>query len=105
MTTIAKFGKELGEWADTTFPGHRTTMRCLLHLREEVNELIDAPDDRSEFADAFMLLLDAARKAGITPDDLIRAGYGKLEICRQRQWGPPDENGVIRHTKSPHLNT
>lgn len=97
MTSIAKFGKLLGEWADTTFPGQRTTMRCLLHLKKEVEEVIAEPDDRMEYADCFMLLLDAARKAGISPDDLIKVSYEKLEICKKRKWKAPDKDGVILH--------
>ena len=42
-------------------------------------------------------VLGLANKHGI---DITTAVLDKLEICRKRDWGTPDENGVIRHL--PH---
>ncbi len=96
MTSIREFEQKLGEWADAQF-GAGDQMRCLKHLRHEVGELIAAPYDRMEYADCFMLLVDAYRRAGGNADDLIQASYEKLEICKKRKWGKPDAEGVIRH--------
>lgn len=73
---------------------------ALYHLLEEVEEeLIPAPDDITEYADAFLLLLDALRRAGYTFDDLLRASMDKIEVNKNREWAGPDENGVSRHIK------
>lgn len=54
---------------------------------------------RFEFADVFMLLLDAARKRGFMAEDLIQVTRLKLEVNRRREWGKPDKNGVVEHIR------
>lgn len=99
MTNIQKFATDLAAWADANFPNSGPT-RCIDHLAEEVEEIKAAPHDRMEYADAFMLLLDAYRRAGLgTVDDLIRDASIKLEECKKRVWLPPDSAGIIRHQK------
>jgi hypothetical protein len=89
-----------GEWSDATFGADRTGLPALHHLREEVGEVIDHPDDLLEWADCLMLLLDAARRRGIPIADLMSAAVVKLDICKRRQWGEPDENGVVHHVEA-----
>jgi hypothetical protein len=72
---------------------------ALYHLSEEVRETIDNPEDRMEWGDMFILLLDAWRRNGGTLEDLIDAGNEKLQICKTRKWGEPDGNGVRKHIK------
>ena len=52
-----------------------------------------------EFADCFMLLLDAASHYDLTAEELIEVTVTKLEINRQRKWGKPDKNGVVEHIR------
>jgi hypothetical protein len=99
MTKIQQLQDDIAYWSDSTFGCNRSPMGCLNHLVFEVQELIDAPTDRMEYADCFMLLLDAYRMAGYNADDLIDAGIEKLEICRLREWEPVNENGVSMHVK------
>jgi len=112
---------EVGSWSDDTFGSGQRSPAILHHLAKEIPELLDAIGDydlgcndyrtsvsemmerhrkmRFEFADAFMLLLDAARKRGFTAEDLIQVTRLKLEVNRRREWGKPDENGVIEHIR------
>jgi len=52
-----------------------------------------------EFADCFMLLMDAAAHYPITMDAACAAIKRKLEINKKRKWGKPDKNGVCKHIK------
>ena len=55
-----------------------------------------------EFADCFILLLDAARKEGLFAKDILKAIVNKMEINKARKWGKPDENGVMEHIRNNH---
>ncbi len=101
MTTrIQQLQNEIANWSDATFGAKRPATRPLNHLAKEIRELIEAPEDRMEYADCLILLLDAYRMAGGSADDLIEACYQKLEINKEREWGKPDENGVVEHIRS-----
>lgn len=86
-------------WSDATFGTEYGSGKKLHHLKQEVDELIDAPKDLYEYADAALLLFDAARTEGYTLNDIYYAMSAKLAINRNRTWGPPDENGVRHHVK------
>ena len=66
-------------------------------LCREIQEAIDTPYDLGEYADMYILLLDAAYSAGITVTFLEAAAEHKFLINQQRTWGEPDENGVVEH--------
>ena len=87
---------KIGGFTDETF-GESTVASKMAHLREELDEVVAAPDDRMEWADCMILLLDAARRAGLSMDDLHQAIEDKMEINLKREWGEPDEDGVVRH--------
>lgn len=97
---IQRLQDEIGEWADATFGRHDGPDIAIAHLRKEVDELAENADDRLEYADCLMLVLDAYRKAGGSADDLITAAFQKHEINRLREWGEPDEDGVVEHVRS-----
>ena len=91
-----------GEWSDETFgdswsDGAKAGVPSLLHLREEVDELIASPGDLEEWADVFLLFLDASRRRRISIHDILEAARVKHEINKSRNWGEPDENGVVHH--------
>ena len=69
----------------------------LVHLKREVDELIQAPDDAHEWADCLLLILGAASKAGFTPETLLRHADAKMEINESRSWGEPDADGIHHH--------
>jgi NTP pyrophosphatase (non-canonical NTP hydrolase) len=109
MEEFTKFIKEVTEWQDKTFPG-ANSLSNLAHLIEEIVELKDAivssayegPKNHSirmEYADCFLLLFGAASKSGFDPKDVFDAMREKMEINKNRKWGSPDENGVVRHIK------
>jgi len=87
------------EWSNNTFGEGRHPNGPLKHLAKEVEETLAMPYDRMEYADMFLLLLDAWRNAGNPIEDLITVAQDKLNINKQRTWGPLDADGISMHRK------
>ncbi len=102
------------KWADEAFGKERTCLAPLYHLKEEVNELIDAIEELQisdnkvksmdnvlkEFADCYILLNNAASKYGLSYGDLLSVAEAKMVINKSRKWEQKgDENGVHHHIK------
>ena len=102
MTQLQKLMDALVAWSDGQFgTGDRTIGMLLGDDSTYVDELTDQIDKTDmEFADCFMLLLDAASHSYIDAEQLIGLSYKKLEINKNRRWGEPDENGVVEHVKT-----
>ena len=106
-----------GSWSDATFGVSENSFSTLWHLLSEVKELIEEVERvevltkvgkidkqdinafHDEWADVWTLVLDAARKDGISVEELNRFGFRKLRINKNRSWHAPDENGVCRRIK------
>ena len=99
MTEFQRFQIEAHRWADSVFGELRPPDGAVAHLLKEVGELSDHPYDDMEYADCLMLILDAASNAGIGADNLLNTCWEKLSINRAREWGKPDENGVVEHVR------
>ncbi len=87
---------DIGIFTDKTF-GQSTLLSKMTHLQDEIEEILASPDDKMEWADCLILFLDAARRTGMDMDVLYNAVQDKMEINKNRKWGEPDENGVVRH--------
>ncbi len=92
---------KLFEWSSATFgtPQERGPEGPLNHLRKEINEAIDDPDDIVEFADMYMLLSDAASRAGHSMSDVLYASIEKLLVNKKREWGPINADGFSEHVR------
>lgn len=119
MKELQSLMNDIQAWSDATFGELQRTPGIINHLKKEVSELSDAVELyqqnntcvdaqtsnallRSvffEFADCFMLLLDAAKHMEISADVLMFFTRQKLEINKNRKWGKPDANGVVEHVK------
>lgn len=81
-------------FANRTFGSGRERRPSIIeHLKDELIELGDEPNDVEEMADVFLLL--AHLSDGV---DLAGAVRAKLTKNLNRTWGKPDERGVVRHT-------
>jgi len=101
LTNLKKFNnfiEDRNKFSNVTFgtPQERDCLGPLRHLQDEVVELIENPDDPSEWADCMLLLLDAAWRKGHTIDDLLEFAIEKLEINKKRKWKKKD-NGIYKH--------
>jgi hypothetical protein len=118
MEKIQTLQFDIQKWSDETFGKHRIATPIVYHLKKEVDELIEKLEDwhkgqygsmevcaeklheiKMEFADCFMLLIDAAAHFPLTMDAIYKATEEKLEINKNRKWGQQDENGVIEHIR------
>lgn len=91
---------ELREWSEATFGSdkERGPLGALKHLELEAREAQDAPGDPEEYADCFLLILDASRRAGIKPMQLMEHAKAKLEVNKRRQWPKPtSETEPVEH--------
>lgn len=93
----SQFQEEVSTWAAETFP-HQTPQSKIAHLRKEIEELAEAPDDGEEMADCFILLLNLAEMAGV---NLMAEAQRKMGINRNRKWDEPDADGVCHHVAEP----
>lgn len=93
-----KLWDDITEWQDKQFPTS-TVETKLKHLKKEVGELLDSPRDHMEYADCFLLLIGAARKAGLDLGAVISTIREKLEINKKRKWGKPNKDGFTEHIK------
>lgn len=89
------------KWSQETFgtDTERGPMGALKHLEKEAREAQASPSDPSEYADCFLLILDAARRAGITPIELIEHAQAKMEINKKRVWPKPTSDEPVEHVR------
>ena len=81
------------EWSQATFGSDLTRgpIGALKHLEREAREAAENPTDPMEYADCLLLILDAARRAGIKPMQLVEHAQAKMKINRSREWPKVDE--------------
>ena len=98
---LSSLAKDQSEWSQATFgtDQERGPLGALRHLEKEAVETQAAPDDIEEYADCFLLILDAARRAGISPLQLIEAAQRKMVINRQRTWPRPVDDHPVEHVR------
>lgn len=120
LVDLNKFQKEHGEWANSVFGTGRGPMGPLNHLKEEINELEKAlvmvtysdvneqptemvaqlqADALEEYADCFLLLINSAFMQGIDMRTLMQAAAEKFEVCKNREWGPVNDEGFAEHIR------
>lgn len=79
---------EHSRWSQATFgtDQERGPIGPLKHLAKEAQEAQNSPNDPLEYADCLLLVLDASRRAGIKPIELMKYALQKLEINKNRKW-------------------
>ena len=113
------FWNAQAEWSQATFGSdtERGPLGALKHLEKEAREaqveakwvqenpekfdgLISKTQDlRTEIADCLFLTLDAARRSGMTLDDLLDTAFAKLEINKSRKWNKPTSDNPVEHVR------
>lgn len=103
--------EDIVQWQKETFP-KSTDVSKLVHLEEELEELAKAILDedhavdfekeravRMEYADCFLLLFGSAACYGLSYEQICKSIDEKVAINKERKWGNPDKNGVVKHVK------
>jgi hypothetical protein len=98
---LSSLAQDQSEWSQATFgtDQERGPLGALRHLEKEAVETQAAPDDIEEYADCFLLILDAARRAGISPLQVIEAAQRKMVVNRQRTWPRPIDDQPVEHVR------
>lgn len=105
MTDLQKLIDEVSKSTSSLYPNERTSLALSNHLQKEAVELIQAiksgveNDIYEELADCLILILNIATKYEIDANKLTKNVKDKLENCKKRKFGDPDENGIIEHIK------
>lgn len=102
MSDLQKLYQEFSDWSQKTFQSdsERGPTGPINHLKKEIEELAANPTDRMEYADCFLLLVDAYRRAGLGDiSSLIKDVRAKFEICKERKWGEINKDGFYQHIK------
>ena len=86
------------QWMNKAMPDV-TLGSCLGHLVKEVAEIVESPDDITEYADVYLLLLSAMTKANIDIQDVVAEAWAKLEVNKKRTWIKQPE-GHYEHDRS-----
>lgn len=89
---------EVAVWANSIF-GNSTLHAKMEHLRKETIEVEENPDNHHEWADVFLIFLHGLAAQGISMDDLYKVTRIVFEIVKEREWGEPDEHGVVEHIR------
>lgn len=111
---IADLVHSQSEWSQKTFGSdeERGPIGALRHLEIEARETCEewrffrsGKSDRQsvneEFADCFLLLLDASRRAGLSFRELLDAAIAKHEKNKRREWPKIEAGGEspVLHVK------
>lgn len=96
---IESLSREHAEWSQATFgsDAKRGPIGPLRHLAKEAQEAAEKPGDIVEYADCLLLVLDASRRAGFKPMELLRATYAKLQVNKRRQWPTAPSDEPVEH--------
>lgn len=100
-TKLWRLYREHAAWSQVTFGSdhERGPQGALKHLAKEAGEASESPGDWSEYADCLLLTLDAARRAGLTLENLLDAALEKMAVNRSRKWPTPVEGEPCEHVE------
>jgi len=100
---LIKHLERQSKFSEATFgPGPRAEGICD-HIRKELAEIADAPDDLTEWVDVVILALDGAWRAGYTPEEIAAAIEAKQTKNEGRQW--PDWRTAAPGKAIEHVRT
>lgn len=89
--------KEL--WSRETFGEGERTEGVVKHIQKELEEILAAPHDLTEWVDVMLLAMDGFWRAGGNSALLLEALKAKQEINYQRKWGPNRPGEPTFHVK------
>lgn len=104
MFDIKKFLEDQKSWSEIQFGKGRRTIGICNHIRSELVEIEDNPDDLEEWIDVLLLAFDATWRLGATPEDVVRTLLKKQrENMEKRKWGDiPPEDEPSFHLQREH---
>lgn len=94
--------KQQKEWSIKTFGEGQRVEGVLKHIEKELAEIREHPQDLTEYIDVIILAMDAAWRAGFTPDEIETELRRKQLQNTLRKWPPINPNNhddAIEHIK------
>ncbi len=102
--SFAKIWQEHEDWSYDVFggPDVKGPIGPIKHLGKEQKELLENPDDPSEYADCMFLIMDAARRQGLGLQGLLKAMADKQRILWARDYraDPNNPDEPVEHQRS-----
>lgn len=103
-TSFHDLARDHAEWSRETFGDDesRGPMGALKHLEKEAVEAQQAVGTHAineELADCLLLLLDASRRSGVKPLQLVKAAQEKMEKNKARTWLQPIADEPVEHVR------
>ncbi|HEY8389214.1 MAG TPA: dATP/dGTP pyrophosphohydrolase domain-containing protein [Parasegetibacter sp.] len=108
MNDIYQLCDEIFTWQSEVFgSGQKRVLPTLRHLSKEITTEIIEPMGAGkipenlpeEYADCFILLINALYNSGYTFKDLELFVRRKFAINKARKWSKPNEEGIIEHVR------
>lgn len=100
---LIAFLKQYHIFSQNTFGPHPRTAGVLTHIRKELKEIEQEPDDLMEWVDLLLLAFDGCQRRGFTPEQIADGLIEKFSINKNRLWPDwrilPDDQ-AIEHEKN-----
>lgn len=88
-------------WSKMTFGPGRRTNGIANHIRKELKEIEDNPDDLEEWIDIILLAIDGAWRSGADPQQIVGMLVKKTRTNEMRHW--PDWKKMKEDEPIEHL--
>lgn len=98
---INAFAVEKEIWSRETFGEGQRTEGVVKHIQKELEEILAAPDDPTEWVDVILLGMDGFWRAGGESALLFEALRAKQDINYARKWEPRRDGEPTFHVKEP----
>lgn len=97
--------RDQSKWSQETFgsDSERGPLGAIRHLAKEAVECekaVGTPHLQEELADVLILFLDASRRAGYRPLEIVVSAIAKMEKNKQRTWPKPVDDMPVEHDRS-----
>ena len=102
--SLREFWKQHAAWSQAQFgtDAERGPIGPLKHLEKEAREAYSEDNWHKrvdEIADCLLLTLDAARRHGLSFDELVEAAFSKLARNKQRKWPTGISDEPVEHIR------
>lgn len=109
---MREFWDQQAEWSNGVFGPDRTRgpIGPIKHLGKEAIEALKeaeltpepqmgSDDLKTEIVDCLLLTFDAARRSGMSFQQLTESAFAKLEINKSRHWPKPTSDEPVEHLR------
>lgn len=99
---LKKYLKEQFEFSEKTFGPPNGSSGVIDHIKQEIVEIEDDPQDIYEWIDIVILAFDGAYREGFTPEqiaDALQAKFNKNKTRKWPDWRTVEPGKAINHIK------